>query len=200
MSGCAVRSARLDGWVTPAGLCPFVSSDVWFAAYQSLVRALSALRAKLHDMSPRTSNGPIASFIRFVLTGGSVTLLSSAVLVLLSARLDLLIANAIVTIGGTLLANEMHSRFSFRSDRRGVRMHAESALTAVAAYLVTTLAMLTLHRVVANPAVLLDQAVYLAASGVAGLGRFAVLRMVVFAHGRTPAQPGDREEEVALAA
>lgn len=123
----------------------------------------------------------IASFIRFVIAGGGVTLLSSAVLVLLSARMDLMVANAIVTVAGTLLATELHGRISFRSEKRGWRVHAQSALTAAGAYLVTTVAMLMLRNSVEDTAVLIDQAVYLTASGAAGLGRFLLLRMVVFA-------------------
>lgn len=139
--------------------------------------------------------GPISSFVRFVVCGGGVTLLSSGVLVLLSPSMNLVVANALVTVLGTLLATELHGRVSFKSERRGWRMHGESALTALAAYLVTTVAMLTLHQIVAHPDVLLDQGVYLVASGVAGTGRFLTLRLIVFAR---RARPDVRD--VALAA
>ncbi|WP_460368233.1 GtrA family protein [Actinocorallia lasiicapitis] len=150
-------------------------------------------------MTTSQTPGPIASFLRFVLCGGGVTLLSSLLLVALEARLSLLLANALVTVAGTLAANELHSRVSFASDRRGWRMHLESSATAVAAWLVTSVAMLVLHKLAAHPAVLLEQAVYITASGVAGLARFLTLRLVVFAKkGAETASPA--REEIVLAA
>ncbi|MEO3783264.1 GtrA family protein [Actinocorallia sp. B10E7] len=140
--------------------------------------------------------GPVSSFIRFVVCGGGVTLLSSWALVLLDAAMSLVLANALVTAAGTLLVNELHGRVSFKSDRRGWRMHGESTLTALGAYLVTTGAMLTLHHLVVHPSALLDQSVYILASGVAGTCRFLVLRLVVFGrHGRR----GGRESVVLAA-
>ncbi|GAA3215321.1 GtrA family protein [Actinocorallia longicatena] len=150
-------------------------------------------------MKTTETPGPIASFIRFVVCGGGVTVLSSIVLVQLEARMSLLLANALITVVGTLLANELHSRISFGSDRRGWRMHLESTATAFAAWLVTSVAMLTLHHLSAHPAVLLEQAVYLTASGVAGLGRFLTLRLVVFAKKSSPLEPPVREEVVLAA-
>ncbi|GAA0967878.1 GtrA family protein [Actinocorallia libanotica] len=132
--------------------------------------------------------GPVASFIRYVVCGGGVTLLSSWALMLLDASMSLVVANALVTVLGTLLVNELHGRVSFKSERRGWRMHGESALTALGAYLVTTGAMLVLHHFSAHPTAVLEQGVYLAASGVAGTCRFLVLRLVVF--GRRPRRGG----------
>ncbi|WP_106398316.1 GtrA family protein [Actinocorallia populi] len=142
--------------------------------------------------------GPVSSFIRFVLCGGGVTLLSSWALILLDATMSLVLANALVTALGTLLVNELHGRVSFKSDRRGWRMHGESALTALGAYLVTTGAMLALHHLDTDPAALLEQGVYLVASGVAGTCRFLVLRLVVF--GRTDRGRRDGRNTVVLAA
>lgn len=143
--------------------------------------------------------GPISSFVRFVACGGGVTLLSSWALVLLDATMSLLVANALVTVLGTLLVNELHGRVSFKSERRGWRMHGESTLTALGAYLVTTGAMLLLHRFVAHPSSLLDQGVYIAASGVAGTCRFLVLRLVVFGRRERGILPGDRDAVVLAA-
>jgi hypothetical protein len=49
--------------------------------------------------------------------------------------------------------------------------------------------MLVLQQMVAAPGAVLEQVVYLSASGLAGLARFAVLRLVVFARNRAQAAP-----------
>lgn len=53
--------------------------------------------------------------------------------------------------------------------------------------MLTCLAMLVLQQVVASPGALLEQVVYLSASALAGVARFVVLRLVVFAHSRAQA-------------
>jgi putative flippase GtrA len=147
------------------------------------------------------SPGPISSFIRFVFFGGGVTLLGSWALVILSGRMDLMLANAIVSVFTTILATELHGRFSFQSDRRGLNTHLQSAGTALLAYLVTTGAMLALDKFDPMAGVVISQAVYLTASGVAGLGRFLLLRLVVFASkAKTTPITGQAQAEVALAA
>jgi len=153
---------------------------------------LSATTVKSTTATP----GPIASFVRFVFFGGGVTLLGSWALIILSGRIDLALANAVVTVVTTILATELHGRFSFQSDRKGLTTHVQSAATALVAYLVTTGAMLALNRFDPMAGVVVSQAVYLTASGIAGLGRFLLLRLVVFAAKTTPEAQG----EVALAA
>ncbi|MEO5875567.1 MAG: GtrA family protein [Streptosporangiaceae bacterium] len=143
--------------------------------------------------------GPISSFIRFVCCGGGVTVLGSWALIVLSGRMDLALANALVTVVTTILATELHGRFSFRSERKGLSTHLQSAGTALMAYLVTTGAMLALDRFDPMAGVVISQAVYLAAASVAGLGRFLLLRLVVFASRTSPAT-GQAQTEVALAA
>ncbi|GAA2721731.1 GtrA family protein [Actinocorallia aurantiaca] len=152
-----------------------------------------------HPAEPRAARtpGPLSSLIRYAICGGGVTLLSSWALVLLDTAMSLVLANAVVTALGTLLVNELHGRVSFKSERRGWRMHGESALTALAAYLVTTGAMLALHHSVAHPSAFLDQGVYIVASGVAGTCRFLVLRLVVF--GRFGRRGGGRNSVVLAA-
>jgi len=153
---------------------------------------LSATTVKSTTATP----GPIASFVRFVFFGGGVTLLGSWALIILSGRIDLALANAVVTVVTTILATELHGRFSFQSDRKGLTTHVQSAATALVAYLVTTGAMLALNRFDPMAGVVVSQAVYLTASGIAGLGRFLLLRLVVFAAKTAPEAQG----EVALAA
>lgn len=173
---------------------------------QRPVRRLSAVRSRVSDMNlplsatTTSTPGPFASFARFVFFGGGVTLLGSWALVVLSGRMDLAIANALVTVVTTILATELHGRFSFQSDRKGWSTHLQSAGTALLAYLVTTGAMLALNKFDPMAGVVISQAVYLTASGIAGLGRFLLLRLVVFASKVTTPVTGQAQAEVALAA
>lgn len=132
---------------------------------------------------PSGGTGPIAAFVRFVVCGGGVGLLSSAALLFLSGSLPLALANALVTVASTLLATELHGRFTFHAGRAGLGDHVKSGLTAAICYLFTTAALLVLHAVHPHPSALLEQGVYLSASGLAGVGRFVVLRVIVFAKG-----------------
>lgn len=139
---------------------------------------------------------PIAIFARFVLCGGGVGVATSAAVPLLAAQLPWAVANALVTVAGTLLGTELHARFTFGSDHRcGIRRHLQSAGTAVAAYAATTAAVLAIQPL---PGSLREQAVYLMASALAGTGRFVVLRLFVFASvgNREPASVGVRTEFV----
>ena len=142
------------------------------------------------DDAPRTpataaAPGPLASFARFVLCGGGVGVLSSFAVALLAALMPWGLANAVITVASTILCTELHARFTFGSGRRaGWREHWQSAGSATAAYVVTCAAMFILHLVQSSPSMLTEQIVYLSASGLAGVGRFVVLRVFVFATGR----------------
>ncbi|WP_425473197.1 GtrA family protein [Streptomyces montanus] len=129
--------------------------------------------------------GAFTAFARFVLCGGGVGVASSFAVVALAACMPWALANALITVASTLLATELHARFTFGAGRRGTwRQHVQSAGSAAAAYGVTCVAMFVLHQLVAAPGALLEQAVYLSASALAGAARFVVLRLVVFAGGR----------------
>ncbi|NEC87718.1 GtrA family protein [Streptomyces sp. SID12501] len=129
--------------------------------------------------------GPLASFARFVLCGGGVGLLSSGAVALLAATMPWVLANALITVASTILCTELHARFTFGAGRRaGWRQHWQSAGSATAAYAVTCGAMFALHLLQSSSGMLTEQIVYLSASGLAGLGRFLVLRLFVFAVGR----------------
>lgn len=132
--------------------------------------------------------GPFASFVRFVVCGGGVGVLSSFAVTLLALSMPWGLANAVITVASTVLCTELHARFTFGAGRRADRReHWQSAGSAAVAYVVTCAAMLLLHLIQSAPSALTEQIVYLGASGLAGLGRFLVLRLVVFAAGR-----GDR--------
>ncbi|MFJ5608498.1 hypothetical protein ACIQCJ_03840 [Streptomyces sp. NPDC093221] len=136
-----------------------------------------------------------AAFGKFVVCGGGVGLLSSAVLVAAAGHAPFALVNAVVTVVSTLLATELHHRITFRSAEggwAGWRVHSKSALTLLGAYLFTTAAVLTLDHAHPHPGALLAQAVYLGASALAGIARFATLRLLVFPT-RNPAREAARE-------
>ncbi|WP_371664566.1 GtrA family protein [Streptomyces sp. NBC_00280] len=129
---------------------------------------------------------PIASFIRFVIFGGGVGVLSSFAVPLLARTMSWAVANAIITVASTLLCTELHARFTFAEGRgAGWREHWQSAGSASASYLATGAAVYVLHLVQPSPAMLTEQILYLSASGLAGIGRFTILRLYVFAGRRT---------------
>ncbi|MFJ4914752.1 MULTISPECIES: hypothetical protein [unclassified Streptomyces] len=150
----------------------------------------------------RTPHALVAAFVRFVVCGGGVGVASSGVLMLLHGLMPLALANALVTVVSTVIATELHSRVSFRSDRRGWGVHLRSGLTVAVSYAFTTGALLCLFAVRSEPSALVEQTVYLSASALAGVGRFALLRMVVFGDRKTgpAAGPVLGKTSVAMAA
>lgn len=129
-----------------------------------------------------TAPGPLASFVRFVVCGGGVGLLSGAAVPLVATLIPWALANAVITAASTLVCTELHAFFTFGTGRRaGWRRHLQSAGSATAAYGVTCAAVLVLYAVRSSPGLVTQQAVYLGASALAGTGRFVVLRLFVFA-------------------
>ncbi|MER5962309.1 GtrA family protein [Streptomyces sp. NPDC002057] len=127
----------------------------------------------------------LAAFARFALCGGGIGVASSFAVVALAGHLPWALANALITIASTLLATELHARFTFGAGGRATwRQHMQSAGAAGIGYAVTCGAVFTLHLLVAAPGAALEQGVYLTASALTGAARFAVLRLVVFASGR----------------
>ncbi|WP_331721456.1 GtrA family protein [Streptomyces sp. NBC_00212] len=138
--------------------------------------------------------GPFAAFARFALYDGGIGVAASAAVALVALLMPWAVANALVTAASTLLATEVNARFTFGARRSADwRQHLQSAGSAVAAYVVTCAAMAVLHLAAASPGVLGEAIVYLLASGLAGIGRFVVLRMFVFAAGPGPerVRPGN---------
>lgn len=132
----------------------------------------------------------VTAFARFVLCGGGVGVGSSFAVAALASWIPWVLANALITVASTLLATELHARFTFGAGRRATwRQHAQSAGSAAAAYAVTCAAVLVLRQLEASPSALREQVVYLSASALAGVARFAVLRLVVFAQNRSQNRP-----------
>lgn len=161
----------------------------------------SPLIQKAGTATPAAPN-PVASFLRFVILGGGVGVLSGLAVPLLATLLPWAVANALVTAASTLLCTELHARFTFGTGRRaGRREHWQSAGSATVAYLATTAAVYVLHLLQPAPGILTEQIVYLSSSGLAGLGRFAVLRLYVFAARRgqeAPARPVVQQQRGAV--
>ncbi|MET7600613.1 hypothetical protein ACWERY_40145 [Streptomyces sp. NPDC004082] len=143
--------------------------------------------------SRQQAPGALAAFARFVLCGGGVGVASSFAVAALAPWTTWVLANAVITVASTLLATELHARFTFGAGRRATRsQHLQSAGSATAAYAVTCAAMFVLQLLVAAPGAVLEQVVYLSASALAGVARFAVLRLVVFARGRSQSAVRER--------
>ncbi|MET7987666.1 MULTISPECIES: hypothetical protein [unclassified Streptomyces] len=143
---------------------------------------MEAAQSRRQAAAPRA----FAAFARFVLCGGGVGLASSFAVAALARWIPWGLANALITAASTVLATELHARFTFGAGGRATwRQHVQSAGSAAATYAVTCGAMLVLHQLVAGPGALLDQVVYLSASALAGVARFAALRLVVFARNHT---------------
>ncbi|MFE0175601.1 GtrA family protein [Streptomyces sp. NPDC059002] len=141
--------------------------------------------AHSQEQSAPGAPGAFAAFARFVLCGGGVGIASSFAVAALASWLPWALANALITVVSTLLATELHARFTFGAGGRATwRQHTQSAGSAAAAYVVTCVAMAVLQQLVAAPGAVLEQVVYLSASALAGVARFVVLRLVVFARNR----------------
>lgn len=148
--------------------------------------------AQKPETATSAAPGPVASFIRFVLLGGGIGVLCSFAVPLLAMTMPWAVANAVITVASTLLCTELHARFTFAKGRSaGWREHWQSAGSATAAYLATSVAVYVLHQAQPSPGPLTEQIAYLSASGLAGTGRFIILRLYVFAgrRGRTTRPP-----------
>ncbi|MDN3026066.1 GtrA family protein [Streptomyces sp. S.PB5] len=126
--------------------------------------------------------GPLASFLKFVVLGGGIGVLSSLAVPLLATALPWAVANAVITVVSTLLCTELHARYTFDKKRSAHwREHWQSAGSAAAGYLATSIAVSVLHLLQPSPGLLTEQIVYLTASGLAGTARFLLLRLHTFA-------------------
>ncbi|MEU6842361.1 hypothetical protein ABZ930_10875 [Streptomyces sp. NPDC046716] len=138
--------------------------------------------------SERRAPGAAVAFARFVACGGGVGVASSFAVAAVAERLPWALANALVTVVSTLLATELHARFTFGAGGRASwSQHVQSAGSAAGAYVVTCLAMAGLRYLADEPGAVLEQTVYLSASALTGVARFAVLRLVTFARDRAKA-------------
>jgi putative flippase GtrA len=147
---------------------------------EPIASLLSTKPARASRTGP-AGRSPFASFAKFVLVGGGVGLASSAAVPLTATLMPWVTANALITVVSTLLGTELHARFTFGARRRAQwHQHLQSAGSATAAYMITSAAILVLHAVQPSASMFWEQATYLSASGLAGTGRFLMLRLYVF--------------------
>jgi putative flippase GtrA len=136
------------------------------------------------------TTGPLASFFRFVVFGGGTGVLTSLAVPLLATLMPWTLSNALITIASTVLCTELHARYTFRTGGpAGWRRHWQSAGSAAAAYAATSGAVIALHALQPSPSMLPEQFVCLSASGLAGIARFLILRLRVFAKPPTSTRP-----------
>ena len=130
--------------------------------------------------------------VRFVVVGGAATLFSSVLFLLLVDATSANVANAVAVVASTLLANEAHRWWTFRSHAGGVVSRVAAAGTVVLAYLITSGAQLLLAAVDQTPSTDAELVVMLVATATAGLLRYALLGSRIF-----PAAPASPYEDSA---
>ena len=121
------------------------------------------------------------SFARFVTVGGSTTALSAGGLLVLREWMPLAVANIAAMVVGTIIANELHARWTFRSPERGLRMHTEAGFTTLITYVLSSGALLVLERTQPDASGLVVAGVQVGATAVAGALRYLLLLVWVFA-------------------
>ena len=121
----------------------------------------------------------LAQFTRFLLVGGSTTLVYALLFIPLQT-LGYLVAHLIATVASTVLANEMHRRLTFHAeDRVGWFTAQWEASTVAALGLVATSATLGwIHTTAAEHQVWLQITAVVTVTAIIGLLRFIALRWI----------------------
>jgi putative flippase GtrA len=121
----------------------------------------------------------LAQLIRFVLVGGSSTLLY-ALLFLALHPVGYLPAHITATVLSSVFANEMHRRLTFHADERVSWLRAQWEAGAVSLFglLATSAALGWLHATASNAAPALQIALVIAVTTVIGTIRFIALRWI----------------------
>lgn len=128
-----------------------------------------------------------ASFARFVTVGGATTALTAGLFLALDEGLPIVAANLLSMVVGTIAANELHARWTFRSPKRGLRMHTEAGFTTLITYTLSSGSLYALERLEPEASSLVKIGVQIGATAVAGIVRYVVLLVWVFAvHRRHP--------------
>jgi len=135
-----------------------------------------------------------------VTVGSATTALTALLFVALDASLPVVAANIASMAVGTIAANEMHARWTFRSPKRGLRMHTEAGFTTLVTWILSSGALLTLERLDPDAGSLVKIAVQVGATAVAGTVRYLVLLVWVFAVHRHYPDAHDVGSGVALPA
>ena len=126
----------------------------------------------------RQDDGAIAALLRFVLVGGSANVVYVLAFWLLAGSGSQL-ANAVGSLASTMVANELHRRFTFhaRSTVRWYTAQWEGGGLAVAGLALTSLALVALGQLVDQPSTAIESAMIVSVTCLVGLVRFLVLRV-----------------------
>ncbi|MGY1752892.1 GtrA family protein [Blastococcus sp. SYSU D01042] len=129
----------------------------------------------------------LAQFARFVLVGGSTTLLYALLFIPLQG-LGYLAAHLIGTVFSTLLANEMHRRLTFHAEDRVGWFTAQWEASTVAAIglVATSVTLGWINTTAADAPVWLQITAVVTVTAIIGLLRFIALRWIF----RRPASSG----------
>lgn len=130
----------------------------------------------------------LAQFARFVLVGGSTTLVYAALFATLEG-LGYLPAHVAGTAVSTVLANEMHRRLTFHA---GERVHwltaqAEAGGVTVIGLLLTSAALGVLDNLAPDASVVTQVTLVVTVTGLVGLMRFIALRWLSRPRAASPA-------------
>ncbi|RJQ78480.1 hypothetical protein D5S17_13080 [Pseudonocardiaceae bacterium YIM PH 21723] len=120
------------------------------------------------------------TFRRFAAVSIGSGLFANGLFWLLSGDLPVAVANAVVTVVGTWLTNEIHGRWTFQTGPTRLRQHLESGFTVFVGYLVSTGAVLLLQVVQPGASTFTQQVVYFVATSGWGLVRYVALNSHIF--------------------
>jgi putative flippase GtrA len=121
----------------------------------------------------------LAQFVRFVLIGGTSTVVY-ALLFLSLEELGYLTAHVIATVASSMLANDLHRRLTFHAEDRVSWLTAQIEAGGVSLFglLATSTALAWLDATVGSAPPLLQIALVAAVTGTIGLVRFLALRWI----------------------
>jgi len=130
--------------------------------------------------------------MRFVAAGLTASVSYGLLFLALGAVTDApdLMVNLVATVVSTVLSNELHRRFTFRSSGRGsvVRGQGAGSAMAVLGLLVNSLVLAVWNLLVPDAGAVSTLAVAYCVNGLVGLVNFLVLRRVLGGRGR-PRRP-----------
>ena len=131
----------------------------------------------LADRIRRDDTG--AQFVRFVLVGGTSTLVYAVLFIALQS-LGYLPAHLVATVASSMLANELHRRLTFRAEDRvsWVTAQVEAGTVSVVGLAATSLALGWLNSAAGDAPVFLQISLVAAVTAVIGLMRFVALRWI----------------------
>jgi putative flippase GtrA len=133
------------------------------------------------------------ALVRFASVGTATTVLYAVLYLLAVEVLPPHLANLASMVVTTVVSTEWHRGWTFRSPNSGLRTHLRAGLVTTVTYGMTSAGLLILTALRPEAEEVAQVAVLVVATTVAGLIRFAVLRLWVFAP-----VPADQQEPLLL--